>query len=84
MCYEKSTYLVRRSGKNDKEKEMPSFSSSSFDAATTVTETETEVKTVGAAKGPVKDGSKEEAADGRAGASGLFDAPAAQQMEKIE
>ena len=37
MNYEQPTYPVRRLGKDEEEKEMPSFSSSSFDAATTTT-----------------------------------------------
>ena len=60
--------------KNEEEKEMPSFSSSSFDAATTTT-----AKDVA----PADDGFKKEATDGIPGANGLFNAPQTEEMEYV-
>ena len=70
MCYEQSTYSVRRSGKDEEEKEVLSFFSLSSDAASITTATD--VALADAAEAPGKDGSEEEAADGTAGGNGLF------------
>ena len=77
--YEQSTYPVRCLGKDEEEKEMTSFSSSSFDAATTTTAKD--MAPADAVEARAKDGFKEEAADGIPGADGLFDA---QRMEEVE
>ena len=79
MNYEQSTYPVRRLGKDEEEKEMPSFSSSSFNATTTTIAKD--MAPADAAEARAKDGFKEEAADGIPGADGLFDA---QRMEEVE
>ena len=79
MCYEQSTYSVRRSGKDEEEKEVLSFFSLSSDAASITTATD--VALADAAEAPGKDGSEEEAADGTAGADGLFEA---QRTEDVE
>ena len=79
MCYEQSTYPVRRSGKDEEEKEVSSFFSSCFDAASTATATD--VAPADAAEAPGKGGSEEEAAaDGTAGADGLFEAQRTERM----
>ena len=81
MNYEQFTYPVRRLGKDEEEKEMPSFSSSSFDAATTTTAKD--MAQVDAAKARTKDGFKEEAADGIPGADSLFDAQRTEEVEYV-
>ena len=57
-------------GKDEEEKEMPSFSPSSFDTATFATVID--VVTVDTAEAPAKDGSEDEAADETVGGNGLF------------
>ena len=66
-----NTYLVRRSGKDEEEKDMPSFSSSSFDAvtSTTVTDAEPEDNTKAQAKESFEDALV--TADGGGGSSSL-------------
>ena len=76
--HKQSTYPVWRLGKYE-EKDVSSFSSSSFDTATTKSATDAEL--ADDVEAPVKDCSKEEAADGTAGADGLFDTHAAAANE---
>ena len=68
--YEKSTHLVRRLGKDEEEKMMPSFSPSSFDISTFATAID--VATEDAVEVPAKDGSEDEAADETMEGNGIF------------
>ena len=74
-----TTYLVRRLGKDKEENAVSSFSSSSFDAATT--KTAKDMAPVDDTEAQAKDGFKKETANGIPGANGLFDA---QQTEEVE
>ena len=58
---------------------MPSFSSSSFNAVTIATATD--VALADEAKAPAKNSSKDEAADGTAGADRLFDRWRTEEVE---
>ena len=67
--------MVRRLGENEKEKDMLSFPSSSFDAVTTTTTPN--AAAADDAKAQAYDSFDEETAHGTAGANGLFETPAA-------
>ena len=69
-------------GKDEEEKEMSFFFSSSFDAANTATATD--VAPADAAKAPVKDGSEEEAVDGTAWANRFFETQRTEDLEKMD
>ena len=70
--YTNNTYPVQRLGKDGEEKDIPTFSYSSFDAVTTTTATD--AAPADDAKAQAKGSFKEEAADGTAGADWLFNA----------
>ena len=66
-------------GKDEEEKEMPSFSSSSFDTATFAIAID--VTTVDAAEAPAKGGSEDEASDETVGGNGLFHERRTEEVE---
>ena len=75
----RASYLIRCLGKEKEEKEVTFFFSLSFDAANNATATD--VAQADTAKAPMKNGSKEEAADGTAGANGLFKAQGTENVQ---
>ena len=72
-------YPVRCSGKDEEEKVVPLFSSSSLDAATTTPATDAAL--ADGTKLPTKNGIKEEVGNKTAGTNGLF---GAQQTKEVE